>query len=179
MSEVIVMNTDVCNWMAQHFKTDQENIKNILKSERATTYLLIWPIFEQDIFNGFMKVGDIMAVSSKFSCHYSDLDVEEIARKFHARYQDSTKYKHLIHKNPNNDITVILKKKFDDLSECEKLQLLFFVAYRYRNNIFHGNKKVLAWNHYTEQIDDCMKFMTEILDVNSQKNIIRVQTSTT
>ena len=36
---------------------------------------------------------------------------------------------------------------------------LTFVVYRFRNNIFHGNKRVDAWLRFQPQIQDCIRVM--------------------
>ena len=51
-----------------------------------------------------------------------------------------------------------------DLSDEEKLVLMIYVVYRYRNNIFHGNKGIESWSHYTSQIELYLDFMMSILD---------------
>ena len=163
---------DVKVWLATYYGVSSRDIDNILKDEKATSYLLTWSIFEQEIFNGFMETSKIKSIAKKLAKHYSDLDVEVIARDFHSRYQDANNYRHLIHKKDNSDFKLIIRKAFDDISESEKLELLFFVAYRYRNNIFHGNKKVEAWTKYTKQIGDCIIFITKIIDLNKKESII-------
>lgn len=60
----------------------------------------------------------------------------------------------------------ILKKKKECLTDNEKMQLALYVLYRYRNNIFHGNKGARSWNQYIEQIDQCVKTMAFIIDDN-------------
>lgn len=167
------MSTKAKEWLAQYHNVTLQDIDNLLKDEKATSYLLVWSIFEQDIFNGFMKINDIKKVSEEFAKFYQNLDVDNIAKKFHLRYQNKDNYRHLIHKQDNTDFKTIIQKTFANLSTNEKLEMLFFVAYRYRNNIFHGNKKVLSWAKYTEQIKDCIIFITSIIDLNKKEQIIK------
>lgn len=49
------VNERVTAWLAQQFNTNDWNIKDMLKTQNATVYLLIWPIMEQSVFDGFMK----------------------------------------------------------------------------------------------------------------------------
>ena len=166
------MNTKAKEWLAEYHNVDLQDIDNILKDEQATTYLLVWSIFEQDIFNGYMRINEIQTVSGKFENYYVNLDVDDIAQKFHSRYQDNNNYRHLVHKQDNANFRSIIGKQFEDVTEKEKLTMLFFVAYRYRNNIFHGNKNVKAWTCYTEQIQDCITFITAIIDLNKKEQVI-------
>ena len=167
------MNTYVKKWLSEYYDVTLADIDDILKEETATSYLLVWAIFEQDIFNGFMKKDKIKTVSQRFKKYYSSLNIDMLAKKFYLRYQNSTNYKHLIHKDDNCYFKAIIAKPYPEISPSEKLELMFFVVYRYRNNIFHGNKKVNAWKNYTEQIRDCISFITQIIDLNKSKSIIK------
>ena len=159
-------------WLAKTYNTNVDNIKNILKNEKATTYLIVWSTFEQKIFEGFMKKEKILNKAEKYSEFYDLLNVDEITRNFHLRYQDKKKFKNLSYRENNMvEIEEILSKQYNTLSNVEKLQLLFYVSYRYRNNIFHGNKGVLAWDKYTTQINDCILFMASLVDNCESKRV--------
>ena len=160
-------------WLARYNNISERDVDNILKDEKATSYLLVWSIFEQDIFNGFMGGNDIRNVSVKFEKYYANLAINDIAQKFHHRYQNADNYKHLIHAQKNERFKTIIDKPFTNITQIELLEMLFYIVYRYRNNIFHGNKKVLAWTQYTEQIEDCLTFMTKIIDLNQKEAIIK------
>lgn len=158
-------NNDILLLLAKHYDTDVENIKKAISNEKATTYLIVWSIFEPSISNGFVKLKDIKEIAQKYSDSYLSLNIDSITKKFHDRYQDNKKFSNLIHNQSNSSITKILSKQYSDLKDSEKMELLLFVVYRYRNNIFHGNKGVLSWQHYTEQIEDCLAFMTKMIEV--------------
>lgn len=152
-------------WLAKIHNTNVDNIKNILKDEKATTYLMVWSTFEQKIFAGFMTKNKISNAAKRYSQIYDLLNIDDIAKRFHSRYQNKMNFKHLRHNETNTvEIEKILSKQYDTLSNTEKVHLLFYVSYRYRNNIFHGNKGVLAWNRYTQQINDCILFMISLID---------------
>lgn len=54
--------------------TNIDDIKNILKDEKATTYLMIWSTFEQKIFNGFMTKNKISNAAKRYSQFYDFFD---------------------------------------------------------------------------------------------------------
>ena len=56
-------------------------------------------------------------------------------------------------------IKTLLKKPLDKLSNCEKVFLIVVVVFRYRNNIFHGSKRVESWLQYEKQIKYCIQIM--------------------
>ena len=57
----------------------------------------------------------------------------------------------------------LIKKSFTELSTADKLFFLVFVVYRYRNNIFHGNKGVQSWLQYRDQIRRCTQVMQALV----------------
>lgn len=165
MNTHILKNSEILLFLAKHYDTDVENIKETFSNEKATTYLVVWSIFEPSVSNGFLKIKDIKDIAQKYSSKYSSLNIDSITKKFYDRYQDEKKLRNLVHSQSNPNIKEILSKQYSDLQAGEKMELLLFVVYRYRNNIFHGNKGVLSWQHYTEQIDDCLAFMMKMIDI--------------
>ena len=92
-----------------------------------------------------------------------------MAKHFHNRYQNTNNIRHLLHDQRNvHYFETIINKEYDDLSLEDKVVLLIFVSYRYRNNLFHGNKNVMTWKNYTQQIDYCLDFMMILLDSYSR-----------
>lgn len=158
------MSIQTRTWLASYFQTTTKFVDEMLKDEKATTYLLVWPIFEQKLFNGFMKQVDIQSAASKYAVYYGELNADVAVQHFHDRYQDSRRYKNLRHNDSATYITKILSQKIADLSNEDKLVLLIYVVYRYRNNIFHGNKGIASWSNYTTQINLCLDFMMAMLD---------------
>ena len=158
------MTEQACAWLASYFETTPKYIAEMLKDEKATTYLLVWPIFEQMLFDGLMTKSKIEAIAKKYAPYYTEIDKELSAKHFHDRYQDSRTYHNLRHKENYSYVSDILLKTYSDLNSEEKLGLLIYVVYRYRNNIFHGNKGIESWSSYTAQIERCMNIMMSLLD---------------
>lgn len=158
------MTQEVEEWLAGYFDTDTNRIEELLTNQLATTYLLIWPIFEQKFFNGFMKKSEIKRFAADHAECYGKMNSEYIIKYFHKRYQDNNNYHHLKHRDNCSDIDEILKKSYDKLKSEEKLALGLYVVYRYRNNIFHGNKGIKSWVNYKTQIEYCLQFMMRFID---------------
>jgi len=156
---------NIKSWLTNHLQADSNEIETYFKNNNVTGFLMIWTIFEQKLFNGFIKFSDI----SNFSKENKDLittiiSLNDIFNYFHSRYQNNEYYNNLIHNDNKTEIEEIRKKKIEKLNKEEKLQFLLYVVYRYRNNIFHGNKGVSSWLKYEEQIDKCVITMTELID---------------
>ena len=58
----------------------------------------------------------------------------------------------------------VIKKSIDELNNEQKLSFLIYVVYRYRNNMFHGNKKLDSWLFYKNQINYCIQIMISLID---------------
>lgn len=166
---VRLLNHEIKSWLASSLSTSQTNIDNIMHEEKATTYLWVWSVFEQKVFSGFVKRDDLKSKSIEISVHYALLGLDDIIYKFHKRYQDNDNFQHLKHSEKGESIEPQLSKDFPALTCDEKLYIALYVAYRYRNNIFHGNKGVLSWVHFTEQINDCITVMMKITDITNRK----------
>lgn len=167
------MNTQINSWLARRLPTEGGTpsigqIDDLLKNEMATSFLLVWPIFEQKIFGGYLKhnknTDDVAKAAQKYSKFFPKIDADDISEHFHDRYQDVSNYRHLRHNEDDPKIKAILDKPYLDLNNEEKMHLVLYVVYRYRNNIFHGNKGIFSWLQFTKQIEYCIQFMMKMID---------------
>jgi hypothetical protein len=129
-------------WFADYLQQDQQQVGRLLRDKTATRFLIAWSLFESRCFDGFAKFDKF----SKFAMDITKRDVFrnedfiEPGSHFHSRYQDKRRYKNLMHKQSSKELEDILSKQFDKLSDYQLVFMLLFVVYRFRNNIFHGNK---------------------------------------
>ena len=154
-------------WLSKYFDTNVIEIEQLLKDELATSFLLIWPTFEQTFFGGFCKnknIEDFSKIYEKFFCY------EEIFEHFYLRYKNKDHYRNLIHQNNYLKFEQILHKPQNYITDSEKLLFITFVVYRYRNNIFHGNKGIKSWSQFNQQIAYCIEFMTSMLNKKKINN---------
>ena len=158
----------VYEWLANFYETDTRNITSLLDCQVATTYLLIWPVMEQNLFSGFMKQDKIAETATRYTLYYSEMNIEEDVKYFYDRYQNRRFFRNLKHGSYHTEVDDILKKRYNVLSPTEKLHLMIFVVYRYRNNIFHGSKGINSWLQFSEQIEKCISFMMKIVDCHEK-----------
>ena len=59
----------------------------------------------------------------------------------------------------------VLAKEYPFLTGTDKMILMMTTVFRYRNNIFHGNKAIGEWNKYSKEIEYCTDFMMSVVDV--------------
>ena len=57
-----------------------------------------------------------------------------------------------------------LQRRVDTIDNINKAAFMFYVSYRFRNNMFHGNKKVQRWRDYADQVYRCSSFLVFALE---------------
>ena len=175
----------IVSWLALNIDTDERSVKpssdeirDMLHNQVAVLYLLIWPIMEQIYFSGFLKVNQISDAARKlapFYCEDLKNDLDEIILRFFDRYRNKNQHYRDLHvdRMMKTEFDEILgKKKFVYLQPADKIKLLLFVIYRYRNNIFHGNKDIRKWASFDEQIKDCLIGMMKLMDCMKKHKIV-------
>lgn len=156
--------TSVRRWVEEIYKVRGGAIEELYTSKIGLDFLIVWSIFETECFGKFMKVSDIEKICNKLEEANITKSLQKQVEHFHSRYQDKGRLKHLVHKQENEIFKKILEKATNDLEEKDKLYLLIYVVYRYRNNMFHGNKGVRAWLYYTKEIQYCITIMQRVVD---------------
>lgn len=159
------------SWLAAHWKQRPFEVEHLLSDKTALRFLIAWSMFEGACFEGFMKKQKIgpFAESVASDSRFERQVFEVPARNFHGRYQDQKKYANLMHGSKSDQrMEGAIDAPFDSLSDVEMLYLLLFSVYRYRNNIFHGNKGVHSWLKYKTQIYWCLDVMQSLLRMYDQ-----------
>jgi hypothetical protein len=156
-------------WFAAYLKQDRLQIEHLLRDRMATRFLIAWSLFESRCFSGFVRVCNLsdfakMIIKTEgFRRH----ELEEAGRHFHDRYQDRRRFKNLMHRQTMKEMEEILTLQFDKLSNYQLVFMLLVVIYRFRNNIFHGNKGVQTWLQYKEQITLCLSTMQTFISLST------------
>lgn len=159
--------SDFDAWFAKHLQSSatREKVETLLNDKTAVKFLIAWSLMESNCFGGFIKAENLQdrcrEIVNKENFNPSSL--AEILHHFHERYQNSEFLSNLMHNCKHPNIESLLKKSTEELENHEVLFLLTSVAYRYRNNIFHGNKGVESWLGYKVQIDLCTQIMQALV----------------
>lgn len=154
-------------WLGKLLCANELEVKRLLMDKSALHFLIAWSLFESKCFDGFLKHDQIEQFSERISKSES-LGHEwlaEIAQYFHARYQDKKLLRKLMpNKAANNErnfskMDMLLNKQFESLTPADIVYFVVMIIYRYRNNIFHGNKGVGSWLKFKAQIHLCTQAM--------------------
>ncbi len=162
--------TNFERWLAGIFGQSEEQVGQLLKDPTAVQFLITWSIFETRLFERFMTRDKIrLFAEQRVNEQFDQSSIHEDAKYFHHRYsQHPTFYKNLLDQDKPKckelpEVDAILKSTFEMLDETQVLVLSTFVVYRFRNNIFHGNKGVTSWLQFKEQIDRCTNIMQRLI----------------
>jgi len=159
-------------WFAEYLQQDQLQIDRLLNDETATHFLIAWSLFESRCFEGFAKPEKFHAFASDVTENdaFQNEDFLESGKHFHSRYQDKHRYNNLMHRQSSPKLKDILSTQFESLSDYQIIFMLLFIVYRFRCNIFHGNKGVESWLKYKEQINLCLIVMQSLISLTTGTN---------
>ncbi len=148
-------------WLAKLLGQSVSDVHLLLQEKAALHFLIAWSLFESKCFNGFVKEKHLEAFSRRIVAKesFNTASISAAAAHFHARYRDKGRYKNLVHENSSPKMTSLLQQPLHSLQPQDAVFLVAFTVYRFRNNIFHGNKKVEAWLRFKEQIEHCIDGM--------------------
>lgn len=173
MSEKVVNGntpmTMFASWLADVLQGCKSDVDRLLKDETALYFLIAWSLFESKCFSGFCRANNLSTFAEKAVREgFAPLKVKAHLEHFHDRYSDNKKLAHLLH-DETKDIAVVeefkrcLASQGSNLSDRDRVFAVVFVIFRFRNNIFHGNKRVESWLQYREQISLCTSAMQEFV----------------
>lgn len=147
------------SWLGTLFGHSESQVLLLLDNKMALQFLVAWSLFESKCFAGYVRAPDIAQYAQRTAPSIGPAALRDAAAHFHARYQDRKRFENLMHGHKDQRLLALLGRPFDELTSEDRLFLLVFVVFRYRNNIFHGNKGVESWLFYREQIQICVQAM--------------------
>lgn len=160
---------NIKEWLAKQNNCGIGNIEEIYSSEIGIDFLLVWSLYENKCFNFYVNPGKFDDFSNINENIYGEL--EEEINHFYERYrtkENNFKNLGLKHKVENEIIKIL--DDFDDETEANKIFFLLHVIYRFRNNMFHGEKLVYTWfSEYKTQIEHCITAMQKLIE-NKTRN---------
>ena len=148
-------------WLARTLGQSVYEVSHLLSQDMAIEFLISWSLFESRCFDGFMKLDGIKPYAKKLieNEKFKMVDLQKHFNYFHKRYQDKEKREHLFQKQLSKDFQRICESPAQDSTPIDQLFYCVTVAYRFRNNMFHGSKGVRSWLQYQEQIELCSEIV--------------------
>lgn len=153
--------TNFAFWLGKLLGQSEHEATRLLADKSALHFLVAWTLFESRCFQGYVQEKKIQEYANHVADE-SELQLHEltdIAECFHDRYQDKKRLQNLLYRTQAHHLQALLEKPMASLAKSEIVFLVVFVLYRFRNNMFHGNKGVASWLRYKAQIDLCTEAM--------------------
>ena len=143
----------------------EEEINKSISNVDIIHFLLVWSNFETLIFDKYCRQSSIFDLNnSSFNDSLQD-DLGLYELYFIDRYKkDPIKFVTLGPENRNHSQVRNYIYKSNSCEKCTRLHFLVYIVFRYRNNIFHGNKGSLEWFLYEEPIQKCTEIMLLLLE---------------
>ena len=167
----------VVEWLADRWDVPPGYVNEFFEMQASTYFLLVWPIFEQKVCDGFMETGKMLNIALKFADGYDELAIDDILHRFYVRYKDHSSpysdWNNLCHNDSweaKSTPERVLNRPWDKSSSTDKLHFGLYVIYRFRNNIFHGNKQIFEWLRNRPQIEDCVMVLLKLTEQHDKKS---------
>lgn len=155
------------SWFALYLDQDEAQVRELLCDKTAIRFLIAWSLFETSCFGKFARLCDMTSFAHRKAGDNQLCadELDEHFKFFHNRYQDPKKYSNLMHGAKCEDMNTLIKKPAFLLNLEEKILFTAIVVFRYRNNIFHGNKRVASWLSYRDCILRCIAIVQAFMPV--------------
>jgi hypothetical protein len=151
-------------WFSGVLGKPEREIHRLLNDGRAIRFLITWSMFEGRCFSDSASEEEIHQLAERITEEGFDSgQLAEALAHFHDRYQDKARLRHLMHGRKGPRLAKVLAIPLQELSPAERAFLVLFVVFRFRNNMFHGNKGVGSWLQYDEQIRLCTEAMQPVI----------------
>ena len=164
--------TPFTKWLSVLLHERELDVQRLMSEPTALQFLIAWSLYESKCFKGFLQAKNLRTEVDAFT--ETGFPSDRIAAQlshFHERYRGSKGAKaleNLVHGKSTpeavaNDFKRCLSLPPAALSVNDQVFVVAFVVYRYRNNMFHGNKGVESWLRFKPQIELCITAMQSFI----------------
>ena len=172
---------DELDWIMNFFNNSSD-----LKSEgidRVRNFSLLWNLFEKYACKKNANVDSISKAVNNISAKET-ITPELITRHidyFSTRYLNQDKSANIIfeklkfrsnHSDQDIKQKIIATLRKSELDPNENLKALLFILYRFRNNLFHGEKNVIKLYEQVENFIVANDLLTKVLTIMKNNNLI-------
>lgn len=153
-------------WISNFISVELDNeIK-----ERVKHFAILWNLFETFTCNKNADIPKIIAAVDGFHAMepITNAFTDSYLTYFEARYiangQPTNHYQYLNITNANYSTMVERVLRKQEVNPQEILKALLIIVYRYRNNLFHGEKNVAKLNGQIENFTYANNLLIDVLD---------------
>ncbi len=132
---------------------------------------LLWNLFESELCSRNANYDCLNSISNRFSTNLSNDTIAECVEYFKDRYVQNGVLNSLFSSVnvPQNKMDIINDVFIEDTTEkTRKIEALLIIAYRFRNNFFHGEKELRNLNSQRNNFMLLNKFISSIIEIKKE-----------
>lgn len=157
------------------FGSYEEQTIEELYNRQILVFVILWSIFERECIDELKQlknsnIGDFVKL---YHCQVHQNAIKLHFDYFNKRYRNnidnyySLLNYHCDYINYNDKVYIMYnifnKNHPEPNSHDERLLFLIYIIYRFRCNIFHGNKEIFDWKNNKTPINHCCKALIQII----------------
>jgi hypothetical protein len=146
---------------------------------RVKNFVFLWNLYETFACNRSADIPAISLAVDNLLAQGNRFDIEaltDVLNYFKDRYVNighlTPRFYHLGFTNPNHSGIVEHVLLGQNNSESDVLKALLYIVYRYRNNLFHGNKQIGTLTTQTENFIAANFVIKIVLEAMRTNNMI-------
>lgn len=143
---------------------------DISRLDNIRNFLLFWNIFESKVCRNHAHVESICNRVDELvnKRNFNFEDYKEFYDYFKARYVESGKvnhrFYHLSFRRPDKEDLVKRVLESDNCNEREVIKALLIIVYRFRNNLFHGKKRIETLDTQIDNFKITNKLLATVIE---------------
>jgi len=150
------------------------SLLNENKLKHIFYFPILWNIFEKELCNNIALINKYKEISREITINPSkEKEINSIYNYFKNRYiKERWRFEYLKFRNnkTEQDIKREILERFskEEIKLLEKIEVILCIAFRIRNNLYHGEKQVDKLYEQNENFAQINKFL--ILAIEGYKN---------
>jgi len=156
--------SNVIQWINETIINDGTNRIEVNDIDEIRDFVLLWNLFESLCFDKFVDMNKINRLIDTKIDLFDETQYQDIFDYFYNRYKnDVSKFNALKLRNSDK---ILVKKVLNDEYEDKnnKLKFIMAIIYRYRNNLFHGEKDMRYIRLQKENFGNTNKFLMYFIE---------------
>ena len=132
---------------------------------QVKNFSLIWNIFEDTVCDRYCTIPKMKAAfqNKNFNLIHFEVFLDYFKQRYVENGQPTEKFPGLRITNENYENLVLAVLKGKETTERETVLALAIIVYRYRNNLFHGEKDIRTINLQNDNFQNANGFLQALL----------------
>ncbi len=154
---------EIIDWLSNNITKENGNSFRPEDIQNVMGFSILWNIFESVFCD---KQANMCKINAAIDKHISEIHFEKVQSIFHyyhGRYQDNDRLDKL--KLKNSDKTLVrnvLNNNYKDKNN--RIKFIMAIIYRYRNNLFHGEKDIVKITLQEENFKHANRFLMHFIE---------------